>query len=126
MDQIALHISIRVDEKAKALGRARKQMVEIVKALTFEFRILIMDEPTASLTQQEVDVLFAIIRDLRKHGVSIVYISYRLEKFLTPRDRVTVIRDGRYISMRDVSATNKGQLVADIVDRNMDNYYPKA
>ncbi|MDR0669278.1 MAG: sugar ABC transporter ATP-binding protein [Treponema sp.] len=120
-----LRISISVDEKIKNLGMAQKQMVEIAKALTFESRILILDEPTASLTQQEVDALFAIIRDLRKHGVSIVFISHRLEEIFTLCDRVTVIRDGRYISTREVSATNKDQLVADMVGRNMDNYYPK-
>ncbi|MDR3192830.1 MAG: sugar ABC transporter ATP-binding protein [Treponema sp.] len=120
-----LRISISVDEKIKNLGMAQKQMVEIAKALTFESRILILDEPTASLTQQEVDALFAIIRDLRKHGVSIVYISHRLEEIFTLCDRVTVIRDGRYISTREVSATNKDQLVADMVGRAMDNYYPK-
>ncbi|MDR1129187.1 MAG: ATP-binding cassette domain-containing protein, partial [Treponema sp.] len=86
----SLRISIPVDEKIKSLGMAQKQMVEIAKALTFESRILILDEPTASLTQQEVDALFAIIRDLKKHGVSIVYISHRLEEIFTLCDRVTV------------------------------------
>jgi ABC-type sugar transport system ATPase subunit len=121
----SLRISISVDEKIKNLGMAQKQMVEIAKALTFESRILILDEPTASLSQQEVDALFAIIRDLKKHGVSIVYISHRLEEIFALCDRVTVIRDGRYISTREVSATNKDQLVADMVGRSMDNYYPK-
>ncbi|MDR3337098.1 MAG: sugar ABC transporter ATP-binding protein, partial [Treponema sp.] len=121
----SLHISISVDEKIKNLGMAQKQMVEIAKALTFESRILILDEPTASLTQQEVDALFAIIRNLKKSGVSIVYISHRLEEIFTLCDRVTAIRDGRYISTREVSGTNKDQLVADMVGRSMDNYYPK-
>jgi ABC-type sugar transport system ATPase subunit len=127
MDNIfkSLHVSISVDEKIKNLGMAQKQMVEIAKALTFESRILILDEPTASLTQQEVDALFAIIRKLKKNGVSVVYISHRLEEIFTLCDRVTVIRDGRYISTRDVAATNKDQLVADMVGRSMDNYYPK-
>ncbi|WP_010259560.1 sugar ABC transporter ATP-binding protein [Treponema primitia] len=121
-----LHISIPVDEKIKNLGMAQKQMVEIAKALTFESRILILDEPTASLTQEEVDALFTIIRGLRDQGVSVVYISHRLEEIFTLCDRVTVIRDGHYISTRKVSETNKDELVADMVGRSMDSYYPKA
>ncbi|MDR0583505.1 MAG: sugar ABC transporter ATP-binding protein [Treponema sp.] len=128
MDDIfkSLHINIPVDEKIKNLGMAQKQMVEIAKALTFRSRILILDEPTASLTQQEVDALFEIIRGLKSQGVSIVYISHRLEEIFTLCDRVTVIRDGRYISTRKVAETNKDELVADMVGRSMDNYYPKS
>jgi len=122
----SLHMTIPVDEKIKNLGMAQKQMVEIAKALTFQSRILILDEPTASLTQEEVDSLFSIIRGLRDKGVSIVYISHRLEEIFTLCDRVTVIRDGRFISTHIVSQTNKDQLVADMVGRSMDNYYPKA
>jgi ABC-type sugar transport system ATPase subunit len=122
----SLHIAIPVDEKIKNLGMAQKQMVEIAKALTFESRILILDEPTASLTQEEVDALFAIIRGLREAGGSVVYISHRLEEIFALCDRVTVIRDGRYISTRRVTDTTKDQLVADMVGRSMDNYYPKA
>jgi ABC-type sugar transport system ATPase subunit len=121
----SLHISISVDEKIKNLGMAQKQMVEIAKALTFQSRILILDEPTASLTQEEVDALFSIIRNLKESGVSVVYISHRLEEIFTLCDRVTVIRDGRYISTREVSKTNKDELVSDMVGRSMDSYYPK-
>lgn len=121
-----LHISIPVDEKIKNLGMAQKQMVEIAKALTFQSRIFILDEPTASLTQQEVDALFTVIRRLKNQGVSIVYISHRLEEIFTLCDRVTVIRDGRYISTREVKSTGKDELVTDMVGRAMDSYYPKA
>ncbi|MDR2049494.1 MAG: sugar ABC transporter ATP-binding protein [Treponema sp.] len=120
-----LRIAIPVDEKIKNLGMAQKQMVEIAKALTFRSRILILDEPTASLTLQEVNALFSIIRGLKAQGVSIVYISHRLEEIFNLCDRVTVIRDGRYISTREVSKTGKDELVADMVGRSMDNYYPK-
>jgi ABC-type sugar transport system ATPase subunit len=120
-----LRIAIPIDEKIKNLGMAQKQMVEIAKALTFESRILILDEPTASLTLQEVNALFSIIRGLKVQGVSIVYISHRLEEIFNLCDRVTVIRDGHYISTREVSKTSKDELVADMVGRSMDNYYPK-
>ncbi|MDR0404065.1 MAG: sugar ABC transporter ATP-binding protein [Treponema sp.] len=120
-----LRIAIPVDEKIKNLGMAQKQMVEIAKALTFKSRILILDEPTASLTLQEVNALFSIIRGLKAQGVSIVYISHRLEEIFNLCDRVTVIRDGRYISTREVSKTSKDELVTDMVGRSMDSYYPK-
>jgi ABC-type sugar transport system ATPase subunit len=120
-----LRIAIPVDEKIKNLGMAQKQMVEIAKALTFKSRILILDEPTASLTLQEVNALFSIIRGLKAQGVSIVYISHRLEEIFNLCDRVTVVRDGRYISTREVAKTSKDELVTDMVGRSMDTYYPK-
>jgi ABC-type sugar transport system ATPase subunit len=120
-----LGVDISLDEKIKNLGMARKQMVEIAKALTFDSRILILDEPTASLTQQEVSALFGIIKNLAAHGVSVVYISHRLEEIFELCDRVTVIRDGKYISTKNVKDTNKDELVADMVGRAMNNYYPK-
>jgi ABC-type sugar transport system ATPase subunit len=120
-----LDISIPFNEKIKNLGMAQKQMIEIAKALVFKSKILILDEPTASLTQNEVDLLFTIIRDLKKNGISIAYISHRLEEIFLLCDRVTVIRDGRYISTRDTEKTNKNELVADMVDRTMDNFFPK-
>jgi ABC-type sugar transport system ATPase subunit len=84
-----------------------------------------MDEPTASLTQREVDALFDIITKLKAQGVSIVYISHRLEEIFEICDRVTVIRDGEFISCNSVIDTNKDKLVADMVGREISNYYPK-
>ncbi|MDR0845656.1 MAG: sugar ABC transporter ATP-binding protein, partial [Tannerella sp.] len=121
-----LDIAIPFNEKIKNLGMAQKQMIEIAKALVFKSKILILDEPTASLTQNEVDLLFTIIRDLKKNGISVAYISHRLEEIFLLCDRVTVIRDGHYISTRDTEKTNKNDLVADMVGRNMDNFFPKA
>ncbi|HEY5585137.1 MAG TPA: sugar ABC transporter ATP-binding protein [Ruminiclostridium sp.] len=120
-----LNTKIDLSTKIKELGMAQKQMVEIAKALTFDSKILILDEPTASLTQREVDALFEIIRKLRTNGVGIVYISHRLEEIFEVCDRVTVIRDGKYISTKNVNETNKDALVADMVGRSMNNYYPK-
>ncbi len=117
--QIDLHVQI------KALGMAQKQMVEIAKALTFDANIIIFDEPTASLTQREVTALFAIIRSLKAEGFGIVYISHRMEEIFEICDRVTVIRDGQYISTKFTSDTDKDELVADMVGRKMGSYYPK-
>jgi ABC-type sugar transport system ATPase subunit len=109
-----LNTRLDIDSRIRDLGMAQKQMVEIAKALTFNARILILDEPTASLTQKEVDALFAIIRNLRQEGLGIVYISHRLEEIFDICDRVTVLRDGRRISTKAVKDTNKDELVADM------------
>ncbi len=121
-----MNISMDLDAKIRDIGIAQKQLVEIAKALTFNARILIMDEPTASLTEREVTALFDIIRKLKAEGTSIVYISHRLEEIFVVCDRVTVIRDGEFVSCREVAETNKNQLVADMVGREIANYYPKA
>lgn len=121
-----MNVQMDLGDRIKNLGMAQKQMVEIAKALTFHSRILILDEPTASLTQREVEALFAIVRRLKAEGVAVVYISHRMEEIFDLCDRVTVIRDGRYISCKNVRDTNRRELVADMVGRSMDNYYPKA
>ena len=120
-----LESDLDLNQKISELGMAKKQMVEIAKALTFDAKILILDEPTASLTQREVDALFAVIRKLKARGIAIAYISHRLEEIFIICDRVTVIRDGKYISTHNVSETNKDRLVADMVGRDMGAYYPK-
>ncbi|MDY3919161.1 MAG: sugar ABC transporter ATP-binding protein [Candidatus Limivivens sp.] len=121
-----LNTKISLDSQVKNLGMAQKQMVEIAKALTFNANIIIFDEPTASLTQREVSALFNIINNLKREGLGIVYISHRMEEIFEICDRVTVIRDGHYISTKNVKETNKDELVADMVGRKMGSYYPKA
>ncbi|MDR1043119.1 MAG: sugar ABC transporter ATP-binding protein, partial [Clostridiales Family XIII bacterium] len=121
-----MDVDLDLNERTKNLGMAQKQMVEIAKALSHHSKILILDEPTASLTQREVEALFNIVRSLKDQGVAIAYISHRLEEIFELCDRVTVVRDGKYISTKNVASTNKDELVADMVGRNMDNYYPKA
>lgn len=120
-----LNTKMDLNAQIKTLGMAQKQMVEIAKALTFDANIIIFDEPTASLTQREVTALFKIINDLKASGMGIVYISHRLEEIFEICDRVTVVRDGAYISTKNVSETNKDELVADMVGRKMGAYYPK-
>ena len=120
-----MNVKLDLHEKVKNIGMASKQLVEIAKALTFNSKILIMDEPTASLTDREVTALFEIIRGLKAQGVSIVYISHRLEEIFEICDRVTIIRDGEFISCMDVASTTKDRLVADMVGREVTTYYPK-
>ena len=121
----SMNTKMDLDVKVKDISMAKKQMVEIAKALTFKTRVLIMDEPTASLTQKEVEGLFEIIRNLKADGVSIVYISHRMEEIFEVCDRVTVIRDGQFVATHNISETNKDMLVAEMVGRKVDSYYPK-
>ncbi len=122
----SLNSSMSLHTKVKNIGMAQKQLVEIAKALTFKSRVLIMDEPTASLTQREVEALFEIIAKLKSQGVAIVYISHRLEEIFEICDRVTVIRDGEFVSCNEIGNTNKDKLVAEMVGRAVGSYYPKA
>ena len=120
-----LGMDVDLDARVADLGVATKQMVEIAKALSFDSRILILDEPTAALTNKEVDTLFETIRKLKAHGVSMLYISHRLDEIFQIADRVTVIRDGEHIRTEEVSRVSKDQLVAWMVGRTLTNLYPK-
>ena len=121
-----LGMDLDLDARVSALGVATKQMVEIAKALSFDSRILILDEPTASLTSKEVDTLFETIAKLKAHGVSMLYISHRLDEIFQIADRVTVIRDGEYVKSEDVGKVTKDQLVSWMVGRTLHNLYPKS
>ena len=101
LDKLGTKIKPRT--KVKDLSVSDKQMVEIAKALAFNSEVLIMDEPTAVLTTSEIDVLFRIIRALKDHGVSIIYISHKLDEVKELADRVTVLRDGYRIATEQVS-----------------------
>lgn len=117
-------VDVRPDAKVRELGIARLQMVEIAKALSLEARVLIMDEPTAVLTSDEVDKLFAIVRQLREDGVGIVFITHHLEEIAALGDRVTVLRDGRSIDQVPAS-TPEDELVQLMVGRSIEQQYPR-
>ena len=120
-----MNIDYDVHQIVSDLSVAQKQIVEIAKALSHESRILIMDEPSATLTEKELDTLFDIIRLLKKQGVTIIYISHRLEEIFELADRVTVLRDGKYIGTLEVKDTDKKQLISMMVGRELDVDYPK-
>jgi ribose transport system ATP-binding protein/inositol transport system ATP-binding protein len=107
------------------LSIAQRQMVEIAKAISFNSKILIMDEPTSSLTEKEVQILFATMNRLRQEGVGIIYISHRISELFEVTDRVTVIRDGIYVGTKKTKETNTDELVAMMVGRNLENYYTR-
>jgi rhamnose transport system ATP-binding protein len=101
-----------------------QQLVEIAKALGAGARILIMDEPTASLTQSEVKLLLNVVRDLRGQGVGIIYISHRLEEIFALADRVTVLRDGESVGSHEVTAIDQAALIRSMVGREVSAIYP--
>ncbi|MGH1481919.1 MAG: sugar ABC transporter ATP-binding protein [Geminicoccales bacterium] len=109
-----------------SLSIGNRQRVEIAKALSREARLLIMDEPTAALTEADVEQLFGIVRRLRERGVGVVYISHRLEEVFELADRVTVLRDGRYVATKPVAETDKDDLITMMVGRTIDALFPKA
>ncbi|HZG15804.1 MAG TPA: sugar ABC transporter ATP-binding protein [Candidatus Bathyarchaeia archaeon] len=107
------------------LSIAQQQIVEIARALSFQAEILIMDEPTASLTDKEIDKLFLLIEDLKKQGVAIVYISHRMDEIFRISDRCTVLRDGQWISSCPITETNPENLVKQMVGREMGELFAK-
>lgn len=105
------------------LSTARQQVVEIVKALSYDSRILIMDEPTASLTAGEIDHLFELIQDLKSRGVSIIYISHRMDELQVVGDRLTILRDGQSIETMSMEDYNQDYIVKQMVGRTITNLF---
>ena len=114
-----LHIKLDPRVRVSGLAVAQQQMVEIAKALSFSSDVLIMDEPTAALTDTEIDELFRIIRHLRERGTGIVHISHRLEELKQISDRVTVMRDGRYIDTVPTAGTGIQSIISMMVGRTI-------
>ena len=120
-------ISFDVDP-SKLVGSltvAEKQMVEIAKALSRNSRIILMDEPSATLTKKELDALFQIIRDLKKSGIAVIYISHRMEEIFEICETVTVMRDGQIIGTRDIDKVSTDELVEMMVGREVSSAFPK-
>jgi rhamnose transport system ATP-binding protein len=116
---------LAADQVVGSLTVGHRQRVEILRALSYDARILIMDEPTAALTEADVTRLFDIVRRLKARGVGIVYISHRMDEIFTIADRVTVLRDGAYVGSRSVAETNSAELVHMMVGRRIESLFPK-
>ncbi len=121
----SLGVAIDPGRLADGLSIADQQLIEIAKAISLDSRVLIMDEPTAALSGHEVDRLFAVARSLRDQGAALMFISHRMEEVFTLCDRVTIMRDGRYVSTRRVSETTTAEIVRDMVGRDIDQLFPK-
>jgi len=120
-------LGLEVDPKTlvKNLSIAERQIVEIARVLSINPKVLILDEPTSALTLEETKRLFNILKKLKNEGTSIIFISHRLEEVFEIADRVTVLRDGKYIGTRDVSKTNMDELIQMMVGRTLKDMYPK-
>lgn len=120
-----LGIKINTHATLSTLSVAQQQMVEIAKAISMNSKILVLDEPSAALTDKEIDQLFVILRNLQKKGMGMVYISHRMEELEQICERVTVIRDGQYIGTRNYKDISMDELVKMIVGRSLEDKYPK-
>jgi ribose transport system ATP-binding protein len=119
-----LGINIDLDVPVCKLSVAQQQFVEIAKALSLEARILILDEPTATLTPAEAEHLFNIMRDLKSHGVTMIFISHHLDEIFQVCDKITVLRDGNYVGSIAVAETNVDMLVEMMVGRKLEQAFP--
>jgi ribose transport system ATP-binding protein/inositol transport system ATP-binding protein len=115
--------NIKAEAKTSDLSVAQQQMIEILRALSTNCKILVMDEPTASLTEKEIVKLFGVIKGLQSEGVSILYISHRMEEIFQISGRITVLRDGRYMGTKNTADTNYEELVSMMVGREFKNVY---
>ena len=121
----SLNVDLDLDRPLRYLPLAQKQMVEIAKALSLNARILVMDEPSSSLTDSEVERMFTIMRKLKREGVGIIYISHKMKELFEITDRITVIRDGSYIGTIQTSEADMDQLVHMMVGRELTSYYTR-
>lgn len=123
LDRFGLHIDPMA--KVETLGVGHRQLVEIAKALSKDTRVLILDEPTAALTEQEVDVLLDILRDFRCRGIALIYISHKLDEVFAIADRITVLRDGSSIVTLDAPATTRHEVIRNMVGREITDLFPR-
>jgi ribose transport system ATP-binding protein len=123
MDGLGVHVDVR--SEVARLSLSQRQMVEIARATSREARVLAMDEPSATLSQHEIESLFRLIAGLRARGVGIIYISHRLEEIAQIADRVTVLRDGRVVGTRPVAETSRGEIIQMMVGRELGEGIPK-
>lgn len=113
------HIPVR------RLSVAQQQMIDIAKSLSHQSQIIIMDEPTDSLTQSEIAILFQIVRKLKEDGITVIYISHRLEELFELCDRVTVLRDGEYVADKEICEIDKNWLISSMIGRDLKDTFPK-
>lgn len=119
-----LGVAIDLDQPMGQLSVGQQQLVEIAKTLLNDAQVIIMDEPTAALTNREIDLLFEVIRSLTAKGVAIVYISHRMNEIFEISDRVTVMRDGVSVSTKPTAETDNDEIVRFMVGRDLEDYYP--
>ncbi len=123
LDQIGIKFDVK--ELAGNLTASEQQIIEIAKIINRNSKIVIMDEPTSSLSEAEIHTLFSLVGKLKKQGVTILYISHRLKEIFSICDRVTVLRDGCWIKTENIADTNEKDLVSNMVGRTITSFYDK-
>jgi len=125
--KILNRLGLDIDPKTTAgdLTVAKQQMIEIAKALSANSQVIIMDEPTSSLSSKEVEELFSTIRELKKKDVCIIYISHKMEEIFEIGDRVTVLRDGQFVACKEIKDTDVSDLIQMMIGRTLEDKYPK-
>uniref|UniRef100_UPI00404951AF sugar ABC transporter ATP-binding protein n=1 Tax=Daejeonella sp. TaxID=2805397 RepID=UPI00404951AF len=116
-------LDLNVQTKAKQLSIAEMQLIEIAKAISNHAKVIIMDEPTSALSDKECELLFKIINDLKSKGVAIIYISHKLKEIFQIADRITVLRDGKYITTKNTNELDKNSLISLMVGREIENLF---
>jgi ribose transport system ATP-binding protein len=122
----SIGVRLNPNDRVKDLPVAYQQLVEVAKAVSHNAKVLVMDEPTSPLSNSEVETLFLLIDRLRKKGVSIIYISHRMEEIFRICDRVTIMRDGQYVATLEVEKSDRKQLISLMVGRELSEKYPPA
>ncbi|MGN1008277.1 MAG: sugar ABC transporter ATP-binding protein [Butyricicoccus sp.] len=120
-----LNIPVKATEKMKNLSMANTQMIEIAKAISYDADLVIMDEPTSAITEVEVQHLFRMIADMKAQGISIIYITHKMDEVFAIADDITVLRDGQFIAAKPASELNKEQLINLMVGRELSNIFQK-
>ncbi len=120
-----LGVSLNMESRVSSLTVAEQQLVEIGKALLLDSKVIVMDEPTAALSPQEVKGLFEVIRELQGQGISVIYISHRLDEIFEISDRITVLRDGTHVATKPTRELSRDQLIELMVGRTLEQEFPK-
>ncbi|GHU81699.1 monosaccharide-transporting ATPase [Spirochaetia bacterium] len=120
-----LKININAQKKVKSLTVAEMQLVEIARAVSYESEIIIMDEPTSSLTSKEINLLYEIVRSLTKKGIAVTFITHKLDEVFAICDNVMIMRDGHFIDCKPVKEITSNEMIAKMVGRDVSNLFPK-
>ena len=119
-----LNMTVNLTAPMKTMSVSARQMVEIAKAISYDAKLIVLDEPTSSLTVREVDKLFEMMRALKAQGISLVYISHKMDEIFEICDQVSVLRDGKMVMTKETKDTNMDELIAAMVGRSLDNRFP--
>ena len=119
-----LGITVNMTQPMKKMSVSQRQMCEIAKAISYNSKVIVLDEPTSSLTAPEVEKLFKMMRQLKSQGISLIYISHKMDEIFEICDQISVLRDGSLVMTKDSKDTNMNELISAMVGRSLDNRFP--